>query len=61
VRGIDLRSIVVEKGAQSVKLDLPRPDEAAPASPRPDGAAPVPPRPDGAALNVPRPDGAPPK
>ena len=30
VRGIDLRSIVVEKGAQSVKLDLPRPDGAPP-------------------------------
>jgi hypothetical protein len=28
VRGIDLRSIVVEKGAQSVRLDLPRPDGA---------------------------------
>jgi hypothetical protein len=28
VQGIDLRSIVVEKGAQSVELDLPRPDEA---------------------------------
>jgi general secretion pathway protein N len=28
VRGIDLRSIVVVKGAQSVKLDLPRPDGA---------------------------------
>ena len=26
VRGIALRSIVVEKGAQSVELDLPRPD-----------------------------------
>jgi general secretion pathway protein N len=30
VRGIDLRSIVVVKGAQSVKLDLPRPDGAPP-------------------------------
>ena len=29
VRGIGLRSIVVEKGGQSVKLDLPRPDGAA--------------------------------
>jgi general secretion pathway protein N len=29
VRGIDLRSIVVVKGGQSVKLDLPRPDGAA--------------------------------
>ena len=28
VRGIGLRSIVVEKGAQSVKLDLPRPNGA---------------------------------
>jgi general secretion pathway protein N len=30
VRGIDLRSIVVVKGAQSIKLDLPRPDGAPP-------------------------------
>jgi general secretion pathway protein N len=30
VRGIDLRSIVVEKGPQSVKLDLPRPDGSPP-------------------------------
>jgi hypothetical protein len=30
VRGIDLRSIVVEKGAQSVTLGLPRPDGAPP-------------------------------
>jgi general secretion pathway protein N len=30
VRGIDLRSIVVEKGEQSVKLDLPRPDGSPP-------------------------------
>ena len=30
VRGIDLRSIVVVKGDQSVKLDLPRPDGAPP-------------------------------
>ena len=30
VGGIDLRSIVVVKGAQSVKLDLPRPDGAPP-------------------------------
>jgi general secretion pathway protein N len=30
VRGIDLRSIVVVKGEQSVKLDLPRPDGAPP-------------------------------
>jgi general secretion pathway protein N len=30
VRGIDLRSIVVVKGAQSVKLDLPRPDGGPP-------------------------------
>jgi hypothetical protein len=29
VRGIDLRSIVVVKGGQAVKLDLPRPDGAA--------------------------------
>ena len=28
VQGIDLRSIVVEKGPQSVRLDLPRPDGA---------------------------------
>jgi general secretion pathway protein N len=27
VRGISLRSIVVEKGAQSVELDMPRPNE----------------------------------
>ena len=40
VRGIDLRSIVVEKGAQSVKLDLPRPDGAPPAPPGPAGAPP---------------------
>jgi hypothetical protein len=38
VRGIDLRAIVVEKGAQSIKLDLPRPDRAPPDLPRPDGA-----------------------
>jgi general secretion pathway protein N len=37
VRGIDLRSIVVEKGAQSVKRDLPRPDGAAPAPLDPTG------------------------
>jgi general secretion pathway protein N len=30
VQGIDLRSIVVVKGEQSVKLDLPRPDGAPP-------------------------------
>ena len=42
VRGIDLRSIVVEKGAQSVKLDLPRPDGAAAVPPGPDEAAPAP-------------------
>jgi general secretion pathway protein N len=47
VRGIDLRSIVVDKGAQSVKLDLPRPDGAPPAPT--DGAPPAPT------------DGAPPK
>ncbi len=29
VRGIGLRSIVVEKGAQSVELDLPRPNAPA--------------------------------
>jgi hypothetical protein len=29
VQGINLRSIVVEKGAQSVKLDLPRPQHSA--------------------------------
>jgi general secretion pathway protein N len=34
VRRIDLRSIVVEKGAQSVKLDLPRPDGAPPSERR---------------------------
>ena len=33
VRGIGLRSIVVEKGAQSVELDLPRPNNAPAASP----------------------------
>jgi len=35
-----LRSIVVEKGAQSVELNLPKPDGAPPAPPdlpRPDG------------------------
>jgi general secretion pathway protein N len=42
VRGIDLRSIVVEKGAQSVKLDLPRPDGAAAVPPGPDETAPAP-------------------
>jgi general secretion pathway protein N len=42
VRGIDLRSIVVEKGAQSVKLDLPRPDGAAAVPPGPDEGAPAP-------------------
>jgi general secretion pathway protein N len=47
VRGIALRSIVVEKGAQSVELELPRPD-GAPSAPS-DGAPPVPS------------DGAPPK
>ena len=30
VLGIDLRSIIVVKGAQSIKLDLPRPDGASP-------------------------------
>ena len=38
VRGIGLRSIVVEKGEQSVELGLPRPDSAPPDLPRPDGA-----------------------
>jgi hypothetical protein len=38
LQGIDLRSIVVEKGAQSVKLDLPRTVDAPPGVPRPDGA-----------------------
>jgi general secretion pathway protein N len=38
VRAIELRSIVVDKGAQSVKLDLPRPDGAPPDLPRPDRA-----------------------
>ena len=38
VRAIALRSIVVEKGAQSVTLDLPRPDGAPPAPS--DGAPP---------------------
>ena len=61
VRGIDLRSIVVEKGAQSVKLDLPRPDEVPPNMPTPDGAPPNPPRPDGASPAPPGPTGAPPK
>jgi hypothetical protein len=40
VRGIGLRSIVLEKGAQSVELNLPKPDGAPPAPPdlpRPDG------------------------
>jgi hypothetical protein len=40
VRGIDLRSIVVEKGAQSVKLDLPRLEGAPPDLPSPDWAPP---------------------
>jgi hypothetical protein len=30
VRGIDLRSVVIVKGAQSVKLELPRPDGTPP-------------------------------
>jgi general secretion pathway protein N len=38
VRGIGLRSIVVEKGEQSLELDLPRPDSTPPELPRPDGA-----------------------
>jgi len=38
VRGISLRSIVVEKGAQSVELNLPKPDGAPPDLPRPDSA-----------------------
>ena len=36
--GIGLRSIVVEKGAQSVELNLPKPNGAPPGLPRPDGA-----------------------
>jgi general secretion pathway protein N len=35
VRGISLRSIVVEKGSQSVKLDMPRPSETPAESPLP--------------------------
>jgi general secretion pathway protein N len=42
VRLIDLRSIVVEKGAQSVKLDLPRPNGAEAVPPGPDEGAPAP-------------------
>jgi hypothetical protein len=45
VRGIALRSIVVEKGAQSVELDLPRPEEVSPESSSPNVPA-APPAPD---------------
>ena len=61
VQGIGLRSIVVEKGAQSVKLDLPRPAGAPPAPPGPAGAPPAPPGPAGVPPAPPGPAGAPPK
>ena len=60
VRGIGLRSIVVEKGTQSVELNLPKPNGAQPDLPKPNGAQPDLPKPNGAQPDLPKPNGAPP-